>query len=405
MKGAMLAFCAIYATIIEKNRFSYFSNLENWFFDFLVTKVAEKGGRIMLKRFLLLLLTLVCLSVDPLTVGAVSLDEDTIPTDISDSEKERSQEKVLEELGASDGIVWLLSVSEGREGSDEMVTLADMGRMHFMSAELESGHFYNVDLLFMAEIDPNDAEKFTDVALQLRFPNVLLKDNVNAIGSAIHGDKITAKSESFGIASEEDLALYYVENTAKIISLDESIQLTSDGAEALFASDTGVPLDETLALTMIEDVNGYKLATFDVRFLIYAAPLDPEEGIYRGDSELTYWAGRKPMYDPEDSVAPSGRMPRVATMDQDGIIHLPVFTDDVVTGSSSNLGLDVHPDTDILIVLVVIVIGVIFVAVYLATKVRQQAHEDGITGFWNIFLYFMHCGFEDNEEDESGEEK
>jgi len=305
---------------------------------------------------------------------------------ISDSEKEGLRED-SSELGFPDGIMWTLSVYDGKEGMDGANTIADMEKMHIISTELEPDHFYSVTLFFVAEIDAATPEKYEDVHLQVRFPSVLFGDSVNAIGAAIHGKEITTDSNNFGITSQEDLTLYYIEDTAEIDCGDKATRLTPDGADVLFAGGKGVPLSEALGAT--KEIDGQECAIFKVEFLLYTALLDPDIAIYRGDSELTYWAGRQLMCDAKDSVAPSCCIPRVAAMGEDGTVHLPKATEEEKSGSGN----------DFAILMVVTIIFIIIIVIFVALKVRERAREEGITGFWNILTALMNNELADMGDD------
>lgn len=82
---------------------------------------------------------------------------------------------------------------------------------------------------------------------------MLFKNSVNDIGSAIHGKKITTNSWSFGVTSKADLALYYIEDSAKITCGKEYTKMTEAGAETLFAGSDGIPLDEAFSKTYEAD--------------------------------------------------------------------------------------------------------------------------------------------------------
>lgn len=350
---------------------------------------------------LLLLVMLISTLGNALTVSAEAMEP---PEDIgSIALDELNREEVLEDLadlGFKDGIMWMTSVFDGREGVDGIETIADMDKIHFLSTELEPDHYYLVTLVFVAEIDSAVPEKYKDVYLQVRFPTVLFKDSVNAIGSAIHGEKISTKGDSFGITASTDLSLYYIEDSAVIDCFKKQTYLIPDGAKVLFASKQGIPLHEALAVTY--DLDGQQCAMFEVSFLLYAAELDADAYVYRGDSELTYWAGRKLMHDMEDSVAPTGNLPTVAIMDEDGTVHLPEIPSTTDTDDAKATEVTEKVDYVLTIVLGIVVLALCGFFVYVVIRIRKTAHEQGITGFKNIFMAFMDdnlFALDDNEDD------
>lgn len=354
-----------------------------------------------LLTMLLLLVILVGSLGSALTASAEEIDppKDTGSISLEDLDREELLASISE-LGFADGIMWMPSLFDGRDGIDGVETIADMEKMHIMSAKLEAEHYYLVTLFFVAEMDSETPEKYDDVRLQVRFPTVLFADSVNAIGSAIQGGQITTHSESFGITCDEDLTLYYIADTAMIDCFKKYTPLTPDGAEVLFASSKGLPLGE--ALDMTYELDGYECAAFEVKFLLYAAPLSSGTDVYRGDSELTYWAGRRLMHDLEDSPAPAGYPPRIATMDDDGTVHLPESPgadEDTVPDANAQ---KVAPfsagfNWSVTILLVIAFAAVAVYLVFVVIKVRKWAHDKGITGFKNIVLAFLDAEADDDD--------
>lgn len=370
----------------------------------------------MNKKLLAMLLLLVIFLTSPgsaLTASAGSIEpsDDIGSIDLDALDREELREDIAA-LGFADGIMWMPSLYDGREGLDGVATIDDMQKMHLMSAKLEAGHHYLVTLFFVAELDSAMPEKYDDVLLQVRFPTVLFADSVNAIGSAIHGEQITTHSENFGITCDEDLALYYIEDSAVIDCFEKYTPLTPDGAKALFASSKGLPLDEALDISY--ELDGYSMAAFEVRFLIYATPLTSGADVYRGDSELTYWAGRSLMRDLEDSPAPAGYPPRVATMDEDGTVHLPERpnADEDIGESADNSANEAKIANAVeklgIAGTIIVAAGVLFLlgyAIFAAIKVRRWGHRHGITGFKNIFLAFLDAeSYDDDYYDEDDSE-
>lgn len=206
---------------------------------------------------LLLLFTLLFLPGNTLIASAKATDppqkEDSKNLDKSIGEEIRDNLADLGEADVHDGIMWILSIYDGIDRAEEMKSISDMEKMHIVSAELEPGHFYSVSLLFVVDFEASHPEKYQDVYLQVRLPQVLFKNSVNDIGSAIHGKKITTNSWSFGVTSKADLALYYIEDSAKITCGKEYTKMTEAGAETLFAGSDGIPLDEAFSKTYEAD--------------------------------------------------------------------------------------------------------------------------------------------------------
>lgn len=360
-----------------------------------------------LEGVLLLLFTLLFLPGNILIASAKVTSppqkEDSESMDKSMEEEIRDELADLGKADVHDGIMWVLSIYDGVDRAKE-INISDIEKIHIMSAELEPEHFYSASLLFVVDFEASHPEKYQDVYLQVRLPQVLFKNSVNDIGSAVHGKKITANSWSFGVTSKEDLALYYIEDSAKIACRKEYTKLTEDGAEALFAGSDGIPLDEALSKTY--EADGEKFTFFSVDFLLYAAPYDTRLGYYRGDSDLTYWAGRELMRDAEVSVAPAGYKPRVATMDKDGKVHLPeADVDSQETDSETSAKSDDSKLSNI-VEIVIVAIFVLIVVVFLIIM-KKRAREDGITGFCDFWVWLLDdiiLSEGDDDEEDANEE-
>lgn len=312
--------------------------------------------------------------------------EDSESMDKSMEEEIRDELADWGEADVHDGIMWVLSIYDGIGGVGELKDISDIEKMRILSAELEPEHFYSASLLFVVDFEASHPEKYQDVYLQVRLPQVLFKNSVNDIGSAIHGKKITTNSWSFGITSKEDLALYYIEDSAKITCGKEYTKMTEAGAETLFAGSDGIPLDEALSKTY--EADGEKFTFFSVDFLLYAAPYDTRLGFYRGDSDLTYWAGRELMRDTEVSVAPAGYKPRVATMNKDGKVHLPEADEgskktDPETSAKSD-------DSKLSNIVEIATVAIfVLIAVVLLIIMKKRAREDGITDFCDFWVWLL----------------
>lgn len=325
----------------------------------------------MMKKILVSMSLLLLLQLGVLTVSAKTanppdeamlecLGDPTGPTFWDD----------LSKIGFSNNIMWTISIYDGVEAANSPEAFFDIEKTYLTSAELEPERFYTVVLMFLAQIDTAHPEKYQDVSLQVRMPGVLFRDSVNAIGSAIHGAKIDSDSCSFGISSKEDLFLYYVEDSAEVNYQKDSLELSAEGVEYFFAGEDGIPLQK--ALTETHEIGGQEYAVFHVQFLLYTAPL-VGGGITRGDSELTYWAGRELMQDRRDSVAPQGYVPRIAVVDEDGEIHLPPEPND--TSMSS------HTSFIIWACISLIVAGAILYASHAVRNQKAHEEKERIAGF------------------------
>ncbi len=318
-----------------------------------------------------LVLCVVLFAGQALTVSASSSDAwENIPSDewsgLEDPWASSS------EYGFANDMIIFATVFDGLEAKVE--SAADIDKLKVFATELEPGHPYLVSLDFLCAIDREKLDKYDDVNLQVRFPAALLKNSPNAIGYSINGSQLETWCDTFGVESAQNLNLYYIDKTARIITpvVDGKTQI--EDVDDLFASADGLALGPIFRQAMANpmEIDGHDIVYFQLEFAIYADA--NTTGVSSSDLVLNYWAGQKLMSDFRTTPAPESYY-RTAILDSKGIIHV----------AKSAVGKK-RVDTPAIAIGVTLLLAVVGVGIYLGQKVRQAAHERGIKGFKNILL-------------------
>lgn len=292
------------------------------------------------------------------------------------------------ENGFANDMVIAMTAIEGIEGENPSIEFFD--KIQVMSAELEAGKFYTINLDFIYEVKPSNLERFDDVNLQIRFPAVLLSDSPNAIGFGVNGSTIKTWSDTFGIRATEDIDLYYVEGTGEIMSMPDVNILSSEGVDILLASDIGFPIGELLKSSHVgsADSDGSQLGFCQVKFVIYTAPHEGE--LYRGDIALNHWAAQDLMYDPKTTPAPESYYFKVA-LDENGAVVFP----ETDTATADDGTLTVRG----VVTSAVVGLTIGFTIMTLAGVIlRHRARKRGFNGIMEMFLDSMRLKDDDYEE-------
>lgn len=326
------------------------------------------------KWLVVLTLVMMILLVNPLTVSAESSDlpKNEPSNDSSDVDDTWGS---INDYGFANDMIIVMSLREGIDDDNQISSQLD--NLHILSASLEPGQFYRVTLDFMCTIDQSNPKKYEDVNLQIRFPATLVAGSPNAIGFSINGNQIDTWYDTFGIDCKENLDLYYVEDSGEVDFMDGYFGvLFKEFVDELFTSDKGMPISQIFDEVMDElaDIDGYKVAFFQVKFTLYAAPR--ESTMYCDGAPLNYWVGQKLMSVYKATPAPAADY-YTATMDANGNVQI------------LHAAVDEPEDGVPWVVIGCIALLVAGLIIFLGCKVRKSAHERGITGFMNIFLDFM----------------
>lgn len=325
------------------------------------------------KLSVLLVICLMLCARSTLTVRADSVLPDDIVSagNLFDLEDPWVQ---MNEFGFANDMIVFLSVYEGMEL--EFDSAESLARMSSASVNLEANQFYSVRLVIMATIDESDLSKYDDVNLQFRFPGTLMAKSCNAFGYSVNGAKLQTWASAFGIRSDKDLDLYYIENSAEIRTLESINELTADGEDLLFGSGQGLPLQSifTEAIEASVEIDDHHVSGIELSFVIFTTP--HHGNVATADVALNHWVAQDLM---REDITPAPEVSfAIATMNNDGAVSLAHDT-------STTTETDKIARSVIGLLFGLLCIGV----VYIVLKIRQAAHERGITGFRNIFLDFI----------------
>lgn len=341
------------------------------------------------KMLVVMLLCALCVVGRPLTVSAAtSGSREDVPPDVALDDSWEDVEK----YGFANGMMVSMTLYDGLDEATD-VSIDRLDRLHILSATLEPGHFYHVNLDFFCRVDAPDLDKYEDINLQVRFPNTLLQNSPNAIGYSVNGNALDTWCDTFGIDSAEDIDLYYVADSGCMSCLIDGDSFAPGTDDLLFASAEGVPLGQIVdtALDNLMEMDGHQIAFFRVEFTLYAAPHEGE--FYYNDIALNHWAGQKLMYVIGTTSAPEAFY-YTATLEENGEVTLPESESD-----SSFTGRSV--DVAITVVIALVIIACVVIATILIIIDRRRTTRDGEhLGILDRFVRAMHLDDDDDDYDQ-----
>lgn len=320
---------------------------------------------------IVIMLCLLLLSSCP----AMAAEQDKAPLDSSMLEESADDIfAAMEEKGYQNGIYWFTGIQDVTANTDvsDDLDFSTMVGDQYVTQTLEPKHIYRVRLLFTCQYREG-ATNWEKVRLQARFPEVLLKDEVGAIGSTVFNDGITNLVDFLYVDTKEPLRLYYVQDSLSARSLaggGTSTYAPQEVAQNLLASADGMDLGGALSQKL--DLGKTKMAAFDITYRLAAAPL-AEEIDASQDAPTDHWLGEKLM-NREITPAPARELAIAKLNGRECIVtNEPLLKGDSAESPESTKPLEIAITLILLVFILEAIIGALLLRAYYHIKTCEIA--------------------------------